>query len=153
MLVLQWFLLQISNYFLAAQEQGKERMDKVVANDDLRKLTDGIKYSASVRDLLKIAFEVGAFASSTLHTPSCPFNFAYRQQRLELLLSAPIHPHLFPLVTTTATFYLTLLTSGVHSPFFLQHSLCAHVWMLTSSCTHAVHGDAHTTTHTDLTFS
>jgi hypothetical protein len=99
MLVLQWFLLQISNYFLAAQEQGKERMDKVVANDDLRKLTDGIKYSASVRDLLKIAFEVGGFASSTLHTPSCPFNFGHRQQRLELLLSAPIHPHVYLLVT------------------------------------------------------
>lgn len=58
-MILQWFLRQIENYFLAAQEQGKERMDTVVANDDLKKFA-GTKYSASVRDLLKIAFEVPA---------------------------------------------------------------------------------------------
>ena len=56
-LLLQWFLRQIENYFLAAQEQGNERMETVVASDDLQKFA-GTKYSASVRDLLKIAFEV-----------------------------------------------------------------------------------------------
>jgi hypothetical protein len=49
---------QIESYFVAAEEQGKAKMLNVVQHDSLEKFS-GAKYSTSVRDMLKIAYEVG----------------------------------------------------------------------------------------------
>eukprot|EP00037_Helgoeca_nana_P030402 m.375216 g.375216 ORF g.375216 m.375216 type:complete len:1354 (-) comp28181_c0_seq1:2618-6679(-) len=52
-----WFMSQIESYFVAAEEQGKAKMLNVVQHDSLEKFS-GAKYSTSVRDMLKIAYEV-----------------------------------------------------------------------------------------------
>lgn len=61
----QWFFRQIESYFVTAEGQGKEKMLSVVSHDALEKFS-GAKYSTSVRDVLKIAYEVSTWATSVL---------------------------------------------------------------------------------------
>ena len=111
---LQWFLRQIENYFLAAQEQGNERMDLVVANDDLKKFA-GTKYSASVRDLMKIAFEVGpVLHSPTLGTPHPPGSYTHTHTRTHTHTYTDMH--VCTLRTANHTSITHVLTGTISRP-------------------------------------